>query len=193
MLMQKDETTETIKEEENQASTWKFNKNDDQAPEITNTRDKPTDISWKALEYAQHEKNAIWYIVLAAMAAGFAVLAYFINAKSIIAPLAIIMFAVMFAILASRKPRELDYSINKTGVSVGSKLYPYANYKSFMIVEEDELRSIWLIPLKRFNLIVPIYFQPEDEKKIVDVLANIIPAENQKLDLVSQLMHYLHF
>ena len=191
--MQKDETTETIKEEENQASTWKFNKNDDQAPEITNTRDKPTDISWKALEYAQHEKNAIWYIVLAAMAAGFAVLAYFINAKSIIAPLAIIMFAVMFAILASRKPRELDYSINKTGVSVGSKLYPYANYKSFMIVEEDELRSIWLIPLKRFNLIVPIYFQPEDEKKIVDVLANIIPAENQKLDLVSQLMHYLHF
>ena len=193
MLMQKDETTETIKEEENQASTWKFNKNDDQAPEITNTRDKPTDISWKALEYAQHEKNAIWYIVLAAMAAGFAVLAYFINAKSIIAPLAIIMFAVMFAILASRKPRELDYSIDKTGVSVGSKLYPYANYKSFMIVEEDELRSIWLIPLKRFNLIVPIYFQPEDEKKIVDVLANIIPAENQKLDLVSQLMHYLHF
>ena len=191
--MQKDETTETIKEEENQASTWKFNKNDDQAPEITNTRDKPTDISWKALEYAQHEKNAIWYIVLAAMAAGFAVLAYFINAKSIIAPLAIIMFAVMFAILASRKPRELDYSIDKTGVSVGSKLYPYANYKSFMIVEEDELRSIWLIPLKRFNLIVPIYFQPEDEKKIVDVLANIIPAENQKLDLVSQLMHYLHF
>ena len=193
MLMQKDETTENIKEEENQASTWKFNKNDDQAPEITNTHDKPTEISWKALEYAQHEKNANWYVLLAAGTTGFAVLAYFINNKSITAPLAITMFAVMFAVLASRKPRELDYNIDKTGISVGSKLYPYANYKSFMLVEEDELRSIWLIPLKRFNLIVPIYFQPEDEKKIVDTLASIIPAENQKLDLVSQLMHYLHF
>ncbi len=193
MLMQKDENTDINKEEENQASTWKFNKNNEQALETASTSDKQPDISWTALEYAHHEKNAVWYVVLAAVAAGFAVLVYFINNKSIVSPLAIIAFAIMFAVLASRKPRELEYRIDETGIFVDNKLYPYADYKSFMIVEEDELRSIWLHPIKRFNLIVPIYFQPEDEKKIVDTIANIIPIQNQKLDLISQLMHYVHF
>ena len=193
MLMQKDETTDTNKEGDDQAATWKFNETDGQTPETTDTSNKQPDISWTALEYAHHEKNTRWYIVLSIVAAGIAVLVYFINSKSITSPLAIIAFAIMFAVLASRKPRELEYRIDETGIFVDNKLYPYADYKSFMIVEEDELRSIWLHPIKRFNLIVPIYFQPEDEKKIVDTIANIIPIQNQKLDLISQLMHYVHF
>ena len=40
MLMQKDETTETTKEGEDQAAPWIFNKTDGQTPETTDTSQK---------------------------------------------------------------------------------------------------------------------------------------------------------
>ena len=191
--MQKDETTETSKDEEDQSPHWKFKKSEDEISENTDNKNSTAEVSWTALEYAHHEKNTSWYAYLAAGTTVFAVIAYFINTNGLIAPLAIIIFGAVFGYIASREPRELDFQIDNKGVSIGGKSFPYSEYKSFMLVQEGDQPSVWLLPLKRFNLIIPINFKPEDEKKIVDALSSRIPLEARDIDLVSRLMHYLRF
>ena len=193
MLMQKDENTDINKKEDDQSNHWKFKKSVDKSSEKTKVQNNTIDISWSALEYAHHEKNTIWYVAMGAVAAGFAILAYFINNGGLTAPLAIIVFGFVFGYFAYREPRELEFKIDNKGVSVDGKSYPYTEYKSFMLVQEYDQPSIWLLPLKRFNLIIPIHFHPEDEDIIVETLSNIIPMEARDIDLVTRLMHYLHF
>ncbi|MGH7249753.1 MAG: hypothetical protein ACREGC_02155, partial [Minisyncoccia bacterium] len=118
---------------------------------------------------------------------------YFITHGDIVTIVLVVLAVLAFGILAARKPRELDYSVDDTGLKIGEKFYQFSSFRSFSIVQEDAVESIWFMPLKRFMPPLTIYFDPEDGQKIVDVLAQILPVENRQLDPVDKLMHRLRF
>ena len=60
-------------------------------------------------------------------------------------------------------------------------------------MEESGVRSIWLLPLKRFMPIIQIYYQPEDEQKILDAMSIMLPIEAHQPDAVDRLMSRIHF
>ena len=105
----------------------------------------------------------------------------------------IVVVAVIFGIFAARRPRELKYQLDSTGLRIGDKTYPYGNFKSFSVVNEEAVKSIWLMPLKRFMPIITIYFAPQDGDKITGMLANFLPFQEHQLDPVDKLMHRLRF
>ena len=149
-------------------------------------------IKWSASEFIEHQKNADWYLLLIIASAVLAAAVYLFT-KDIISVVMIVVVAIVFGIFAARKPRVLNYQIDETGIHIEAKFYPYANFKSFAVVSEDTINSIWLMPLKRFMPILTIYFAPDDEQKIISVLGNFLPVETHQPDPIDRLMHRLRF
>ncbi len=149
-------------------------------------------VHWTASEFIAHTKTAGWYMLLVVAALLLAVLVFFLTKDKISSGM-VVLVALIFAVVAARKPRELDYQVDNQGIQIGAKAYPYGSFRSFSIVDEGAIESIWLMPLRRFMPILTIYFDPKDGEKIVNTLAQFLPVENRQLDPIDRLMHRLRF
>jgi len=149
-------------------------------------------VRWTASEFIAHSKNGGWYGLLA-LATLLVAAAVFFLTKDIVSTAVIGIVAIIFGISAARKPRELQYQVDNDGVHIADKTYAYNSFKSFSVVQEEGVESIWFAPLKRFMPMVSIYFEPNDGDKIVDILTQFLPFEDRELDPVDRLMHRLRF
>jgi uncharacterized membrane protein YobD (UPF0266 family) len=141
------------------------------------------EVSWTASEYVAHEKAAGWYAALFAGTFGLVAIIFLIT-RDILASLVILLACVAIAVYAAWKPGTNKYVINEKGIQIQEKFYAYSDLRSFSVVEEGAIDSIWVKPLKRFTPVVVMYFSPEDEQKIIDVLANFLPHEEHELVLI---------
>jgi len=149
-------------------------------------------VTWTASEFIAHDKSSSWYLWLATGAIVLASLTYLLTRDKVPAGVVIIV-AATFGFLAARKPRELQYVIDDTGIHIAEKTYPYSSFRSFSIIQEEAVESIWFMPLKRFMPPLTVYFDPDDGQKIVNLLSEFLPVENRQLDMVDRLMHRLRF
>lgn len=149
-------------------------------------------VSWSASEFIAYHKNAGWYLlallVVAVIAGGV-----FLITGDVISVVSIVVLGILFLVFASRKPRVLQYSVDDKGVTVGQKLYAFKELRSFAVIDEGAMHSISLYPLKRFMPPVSIYYEPQDEASIVDLLGNFLPKEDKNQDMVDRLMHKIRF
>lgn len=150
------------------------------------------DVTWSASEYLAHEKSPLWYLILAAAVVVLIAIVYFVT-KDTIAVITIGLIAILFAVLAARKPRVLQYTINAQGISIGNHLYPYHEFKSFGVVTQGAFSNVVLIPLKRFMPSLSIYYPPEDEERIVDALSHYLPFAPVTPDLIDRTMFRIRF
>ena len=184
-------------EQPSQPSTgWQFKPEDtpSQAPGAPLAPNKDISVSWTAKEFLEHHKSLQWFVGVAVCAVVLAGVAFLVTAgDDMIPPIIVLIVAASFAFMASRKPRTLEYEIDDTGLRIGTRVYPYEGFKSFAVMEESGVRSIWLLPLKRFMPIIQIYYQPEDEQKILDAMSIMLPIEAHQPDAVDRLMSRIHF
>ena len=176
-------------------TTWQFHADEQPqapAPPPVPKQAAGESVAWTASEFIAHNKSSGWYMLLGLGALGLAAVVYLLTRDKISTAMVVIV-AVIFGIFAARKPRELDYSVDSSGMHIGNKFYPYGSFRSFAIVQEEAVESIWLMPLKRFMPIISIYFEPTDGKKIAEVLSKFLPVENRQPDPVDKLMHRLRF
>lgn len=149
-------------------------------------------VEWTASEYIAHEKSAGWYGLLAGGGILLIVFVYVVT-RDILASIVILLACVAIGVYAGRKPAIKSYTLNENGVQADEKFHSYSQFRSFSVVEEGAINSIWLKPLKRFAPIVVMYYSPEDEKKIVDVLANFLPNEERELDAIDRFSKRIRF
>ena len=149
-------------------------------------------VSWTASEFIAHEKSAGWYGLLVIATIAVLGLVYLV-AQDILTIVFVAIAAVLFAVIAAKQPRELQYEISETGIMVGNKFYAFSNFRSFAVVREGGIDAIWFMPLRSFMPSLTIYFAPEQGQKIVDVLAELLPFENREQDMIDKLMHRLRF
>ncbi len=150
------------------------------------------EISWTASEYISHEKNMLWHIYLFAIAVVLVVLVYLISQDKL-AVIVIILSAVAMSVYATKKPTEKTYSLGPDGLSIDNNTFEYSMFRSFSIVEEGAIDSIWLKPLKRTTPTIVIYFAIEDEEKIEKILSSYLPFEDRKLDLIDRVTKRIRF
>ncbi len=150
-------------------------------------------FSWEASEYVDHEKSFGWYAVLAGVATVVAALVFIITQGDLMTTIVIVIAAVLFGVVASRRPRTLEYIVDNHGVSIGGKLYAYADIKTFSLITETAVHSVQLLPLKRFMPPISVYFPPEQEDKIVQMLGNYLPYEQGGRDAFDRLMSRIRF
>lgn len=150
-------------------------------------------ISWTASEFIAHAKSASWYGALALAAAVGAALIYLLTRDPVSAAV-IIVAAVVLAIYAGHQPRELEYRIDFKGLTVGQKHFGYDQFRSFSVLPEGSFSSIVFMPLKRFAVPTTIYYAPEDEPKIVQMLSDYLPLDQEHgHDAIDRLMHRIRF
>jgi hypothetical protein len=150
------------------------------------------EVSWTASEFVSHEKSAGWYGGLALAAVLIGALIYLLTGD-LISSSVVLIAALFLGIMASRKPRQLAYTLNDRGLSIGSKQYVLEQFRSFSIIDEGAIPSIVFMPLKRFSPMVTIYYAPEDEEKIATILADRLPFEEHRQDPVDRLMRRIRF
>ena len=152
----------------------------------------PDDVSWTASEFVAHEKSAGWYGGLAAVAAVVAALVYLLT-RDIISTAVVLICGGAFGVLGGKKPRQLQYHLDSSGVTIGSKHFDYEMFRSFSVVPEGAFSSIVFMPLKRFAPLTTIYYAPEDEGKIINILTDRLPFEERKDAMIDSLMKRVRF
>lgn len=195
LMQSKEPETQEEQTEDPQATSettsWQYNAEDSAA---STEQPHPTydTVTWTASEFVEHEKAASWFIILFAGGAGVVTLIYLITKEKTTAAV-ISMAVILFAVAAQRKPRTLTYEINSSGVTIGPKTYPYAQFKSFAVVEEGAFNSIQLMPLKRFMPPISLYCPPEQEQQVIEALGNYLPHEERRHDPIDRLMRKVRF
>lgn len=149
-------------------------------------------VSWSASEFIAHQKSSRWYLALA-LGAGVLAAAVFLLFHDWITSGMIIIVAIVFGVLANRKPRTMQYQIDNSGIRVGQKMFTFSDFKYFTIIDEGAISSITLAPLRRFMLPLTIYYDPKDEERITDVLNDYVPYEPNHNDVVDNLMRRIRF
>lgn len=186
--------------------TWAYNPSETVAPGATATAPRPAPapaapqqqptsgdgISWTASEFVAHQKSGGWYALLTLGAVVIAALVWLVT-KDVVSSVVILFAAFVFGFYAKRQPRELAYRLDGGGLTIAQKLYPYANFRSFGVVDEGAFSSIVFMPLKRFAPLVTIYYAPEDEEAIVGLLSDRLPMENRQKDALERLMWRIRF
>lgn len=186
------ESDQTIQPTDDSAG-WQFHAEGQTTPNTA--QHNPTSVKavqWTASEFIAHHKTSGWYLLLAGGAAALAAVVFLVTRDNISTAMVAVV-AIIFGVFASRKPRELPYSVDNESLHIGDKAYPYATFRSFSVVQEEGVDSIRFMPLKRFMPILSIYFEPKDEQKIIDVLSQYLPVEERQLDAVDKLMHKIRF
>ncbi|HEU4914801.1 MAG TPA: hypothetical protein VFT16_05390 [Candidatus Saccharimonadales bacterium] len=152
----------------------------------------PEEVAWTASEFVSHNKGMGWYSLLAGGAAVLAAVIYFVT-RDVISAGIIIFVAVLLGVSAVRKPRVLHYQVNAAGLAIGDKFYPYAEFKSFAVMQEGAFSSIMFLPLRRFMPSISIYYDPQDEDRIIEVLSYYLPMEMRTHDFVDSIIRRIRF
>lgn len=149
-------------------------------------------ISWTASEFIAHHKSSGWYLGLVVGALVLAAVIYLLT-RDAISTAVVLVGAVIFGVYAGRKPRELQYKADAHGLTIDQKYYPYEGFRSFAVIDEGAFASIAFMPLRRFAPLVSIYFAPDDEDKIIKLLADHLPFEEHPSDPIDNLMRRIRF
>ena len=147
------------------------------------------EISWQAEEYIVPGRNAWWYVGLALVTIGFSILAIFLGWWTFL--ILIILSAITILISVFRPPRKINYTLDNKGLTEGTTLHKYEDYKAFGILKENQYFSAVLIPKKRFSLSTKVYFSQGNGEQIVDILGAHLPMEEVKLDFLDKIVNFL--
>lgn len=184
-------------QQNNEVSYDPVNNEDFQSQEVNaDAEDKHPDqdrtVKWTASEFVAKHKSSSWYGAFFAGLIVVCVVIYFLT-KDYFSSIAIAIAGFVFAYLANHKPRQLAYQIDNSGVNIGSKFYPFEQFKSFGLAQDGAIGYINLLPLKRFMPEVSIYFPPEQGDNIIEILTDHLPHDQQDERPVDRLAKKLHF
>ena len=149
-------------------------------------------ISWTGSEFISNQKNSSWYFSLAVFIVVICVAIYLIS-KDILSVVFISIMGILFGVVASRKPRQLEYAIDEDGIKVGTKIYLYDDFKSFSMQQHDAIGYVSLLPLHRFHNELSIYFPPDHEEQVFNALAYNLPNEQRKENYIDKLSKFVRF
>lgn len=148
-------------------------------------------VRWTATEHIHREKDIVWYLIFAGVVVVLIALAIFLVRSWTFAILIPVMAAAL-VLYARRPPAMLEYTLSRKGLHVGDRLYEYDTFKEFGLIQDDDEHAVMLVPRKRFQPGVTVYFPEEVGEPVVDMLAARLPMHEVKLDPIDRLIRRLH-
>lgn len=147
----------------------------------------PKGVAWDGPEFVGHDKSPKWYWALMGASVALAVLVFLIT-KDVISAITIVVVGGMLAFIGGRKPKMIPYQIDRNGIAIGEKQFPYEHFRSYAVMREANQPSIALHPLQRFKPLINMYYAPEHEEAILDALNEHLPAEERDHDYIDRFL-----
>ena len=169
-------------------SSWAYTGDEEQfeSPQTIET------VEWTASEYIAHEKSPTWFAGVAAASALCAAVIFFIT-RELLASVTILVVAFAGMFFSARRPDTRRYRLSSNGLEIDDKSYTMSDFRSFSVVREGALESIWLETLQKFSPTIRLYFAPEDGERIVDSLSQVLPYSQKELDVVEKASRKIRF
>lgn len=194
-----DEQNNKVEQNEATEAQWQYNQEDDSQYSEDNLNSQQIEnapvveaVSWTASEYIAHEKGSSWYLLLGVGSFVIVAVVYLLT-QDIFTAVAVATACTLLGVYAGRKPQTKKYTLDQTGITIGDKNHSFALFKSFSVVEEGHIESIWLKPLKRFAAPIVMYFPPDQGEQIVEVISNFLPHEDRELDAIDRASKRMRF
>ncbi len=150
------------------------------------------EIAWEAPEHHHFEKSTDWYWALGIICiAGAITMILFGN---ILFGIGILLAGVATALVSSRPPQMVTYSVSARGVRIGGNLHPYSTLRCFFL-DEDHPRNLQLLLESKSGftplMVIPI---PDDIAEEVEYLLEArLPEEHLEEPLGHRLLEFLGF
>lgn len=148
-------------------------------------------IEWSMPEYFEKERNNDWFwalgvIVVAASVTSIIFSNYFFAVL-------IILSGVLIAVFAVKKPDLVNYELNKKGLKIKSRTFPYNKIKSFWVQVETPPTLF----IKSERLIMPIISMPIEYSLATQIrdrmLKNNVTEEEMKEHVSDKIMESIGF
>lgn len=137
-------------------------------------------FSWSVPEYESREYSIHWFLIIGAIALVF-VLVGIVNGNIFFAVLIGLAYAVM-VLYAKRVPRDLQVTITREGMLLGTAFHPFKELQSFWIFESSDVRELSLETGHTMIPFVRIPLGNADAEKIRTCLSGFLPEkEHQEL------------
>lgn len=149
-------------------------------------------VRWTASEFIAHHKTGGWYALLLLGTVVISVLAWLVT-RDVVSTAVVLLAGGVLATYAARPPRQLTYQLDPSGLSIGQRHYNFNEFKSFSVIQEGAFTSVMFTPLKRFGTFTSIYYDPQDEARILDMVSQRLPHEERQPDMVDRLMRRIRF
>ena len=146
-------------------------------------------VSWQAKEFIHHERTTIWYVAFVVIIGGLLALSVFMQAWTFTAVL--VAIAVVILIYIRRPPHVMTYSLSNDGLNIDQALHRYEEFKAFGVIRDGQEFSVMLVPRKRFQPGITVYFPEEAGEDIVDALGSRLPMQDLHLDVVDRIVRTL--
>lgn len=150
-------------------------------------------ISWEGSEYVDHQKPAGWYVLFGGVTVIAVVASYILTHHDYMVTVSIAIAAILFGVMAARKPRILQYRIDAGGITVGDKRYGFSEFKVFSVITDTAIHSVQLVPMKRFLPPLSLHYPPDQEERVVTTLGSYLPYQQDGQDRVERLMSRIRF
>lgn len=161
--------------------------------ETETATNSPPEVEWTASEFIAHIKGANWYLMYGLAVVALTAFVFLVTSRDIVSSSIVFVVGIIFGFFSAKKPRVLHYGLNKTGVIIEQKSYPYTGFKSFSVIDDGPVHSLILMPMRRFAPTISIFFATDDEQKIVQKLSDYLPVEHAKYDAVDRFMQHIRF
>jgi hypothetical protein len=180
-------------------SQWQYKSDDkgEPAPAVADAAAPPASagqdvVEWTASEFVAHQKGFGWYMVLGLI--GFVIAAgVYLVTHDIFSVVVVGTLAAVIGVAANQKPRVMTYRLDRSGLTIGQKLHPYGEFKSFSVVNEGAFASVTFLPLKRFMLSVSVYVAPDDQSRIIEALSRHLPMQPAGRDTFDHMLRRIRF
>ena len=147
-------------------------------------------VQWQAREYIPAEKNYFWYIALFVIVAGVITLDVFIMKSWTVSVLAVVI-AIVLVVISTRPARENTYTLDEETLTIDNQAYNLKDYKSFGVIHDGKENSLQLIPKKRFQPALSVYFPVDLAEDIVSRVGEHLPVEKIEPDFIDRLVRLL--
>lgn len=147
-------------------------------------------IRWQAYEYEEREKSSDWFWALGIIALASAVAS--IIFENLLFALLILIGAFTLALFAARKPRLVNFAIERRGIRIDSTLYPYSTLEAFWISHNDEEDEHTLI-IRANRLFMPHIVVPinhELVEPIHETLSQVLDEEEMQEPISEKILDY---
>ncbi len=141
-------------------------------------------LSWRAPEFYYYEKNKNWVAIVIGSGAGVALLFWLFKVLdwSFIAVIVLGVFVLIQK--ADRKPETVAVNVTPSGITIGSRYYPFNAVKSFHLTDHGDYLSVDF-PLKKFGLPGSALVADQNTDKLREVLGKYLPEEPSSREYIN--------
>ncbi len=149
-----------------------------------------TPVHWQATEYLHREKDARWFGLFVLVVVGLLIISIWLMDSWTFAALIVVMAAALIVYI-KRPPAVINYTLSRKGLYINDTLRVFDEFKSFGVLRDEGEYSIILIPRKRFQPALTVYFPEASGEEIVDMFGARLPMHEPHLDFMDQIVRRL--